>query len=255
MNPDDVGFIDAVRADAQTRVLGYLLSRGVGVGTDAFDPKRLHLFGYSSGALMAYRLAHAQPDVWSSVVAVAGGNGGRNTSTTTQWRFPPNPGGTFRISTYLAVGGDSTGVGVGDDTNPPGNPALDPATDTVEFNKSFAFQAALEAAGVPPIPAGGFAYRVRKANHTIKDYLVYNRSQFTDFNDVYASPTTFGSGLVGVTGQPTRSFREWTRPSTSPRVRVEWDTAMTHTNLASAGVNRWLTAAQVWAFMKSVPRP
>jgi hypothetical protein len=254
LDADDPGFVEALVDHAAGIVASYLSSRGVNPGSPpaVFDVKRKHLFGYSNGAFLALRCASVHTDVWSSVVVVAGANGAKSNAAATEYRFPPNGGvgvGTRRCSLWL-------NVGLADDTVRPGDVTLDPTADPDTFLPSYTDRDSLAAAGVPVPQRTNLAGHTRKANHTVRDYLLYQQAQFANFNTNYALPSASGSSLPGVTGANTRAYREWTRPSPNsdnPRVRLEFDSTMTHTNVT--GPNRWLTAASVWSFMKSVPRP
>lgn len=63
---DDEGLVNAVLADAEPFVADYLVSRGVTVpGGVVFDVKRYHLFGYSGGGILAFRVASLQVDRWA----------------------------------------------------------------------------------------------------------------------------------------------------------------------------------------------
>ncbi len=252
MDPNDVAFIADMIPHAEAILKNYLLSRGVLLGSPAvgFDTKRQHLFGYSSGALMACRLAGVQTDVWTSVVALAASNGARSYKDGTEYRYPPNtPGGTKRTSLWLAVGGL-------DGTNPAGpqsTPGGGSNPDTFKVSTDTA--AALALAGVAAPDDEKYAYAVRRAAWTVKDYLTYLKALFPNFGDDYASPKRLQPGLPGVIGS-LRTRREWASASDdNPLVRFDYDENMTHTNLFLPLLNRWMTAADVWAFMRSVERP
>ena len=57
-NPDHVGYIEALVQSIQT--------------THTVDPRRIHLVGYSNGGFMAHRLGCEKPELFASIISVAG---------------------------------------------------------------------------------------------------------------------------------------------------------------------------------------
>jgi poly(3-hydroxybutyrate) depolymerase len=256
MNPDDLATIVAMVDHAEGLIKNFLLSRGVTLGSPAvaFDVKRRHLFGYSSGALMALNLAGLWTNTFASVVALAGANGAKSFQSGTEYRYPPSLGtGTQQTSLWLAVGGADT-------TNPPGSDAAPGPGNADTFTFSGEMKLALQDAGVPANEAQIYSYAVRKAVWTVQSYLDYLERLFVapnDFPNNYLAPKADGT-LPGVNNTLTRNYRMWARPldpTNNPRVWFDYDTAMTHKNLLEQGKNRWMTPTNVWAFMKSVAKP
>jgi poly(3-hydroxybutyrate) depolymerase len=253
-DPNDLAFLTVMLDHAETLVKEFLVSRGVTLGTPAlgFDPKRKHLFGYSSGALMAFTWANSSVNTFASVVALAGANGAKSWQGATEYRYPPNGvGSNVQMSLWLAVGGL-------DPTNPPGTDAAPgPVTNPDQFTVSTTNKLALEAAGVPA-PGDTYAYSVRKAVWTVQDFLAQNRNAYPLFPNNYLAPKFPPATQSGVLGTQTRTYRLWARAAdvaNNPRVRFDYDTAMNHTNMVVDVVNRWMTAGDVWTFMKTAALP
>lgn len=71
---DDVGFVEAVRADA--------------IAHDNLDPKRIYLTGFSNGAMLAYRIAAEHAEDYAAVVAASGSISGTGRNGKPVYRIP-----------------------------------------------------------------------------------------------------------------------------------------------------------------------
>lgn len=100
--------INAMITHADGLVQNFFTDRGV--TRASFDVDRIHLFGYSNGALMAFRMAFKYPDKFASIYAVCGADGGRTYQFGTLQINKPNPLGTKKISLTLYVGGADQSV-------------------------------------------------------------------------------------------------------------------------------------------------
>ena len=231
--------IDAMITHASGLVQNYFTDRGV--TRASFDVDRMHLFGYSNGALMAFRLANSFPDKFASIYAICGTDGGRTYKSGALQINKPKSSGTKKISLTLYVGGNDRLI-------PPGTvgqvgvelPSTDP-------------KAWLVAHGLNPTEADENVVWLRTAYDTIKDFVDYNKGLIPTFNNNLGVPSVSWPNQVDVNGTLTRTSRVWRNGLVvNPAVNLIWDNVMGHTDATGAG--RYISAAIVFDIFKVHPR-
>jgi predicted esterase len=236
----DVGFIKAV-IEAVDGMLQARLET-LGVKRRAIDADRRFLFGYSMGGMMAYKLAHAIPGAFAALWVMAGAIGGRSregyTDTVTN-----TPSGSSSVS-LVHHHGDL------DDVVPPG-PRNDRSGREVSTHVPDLY-------ALTGMPAAEIPLRKTSFRHlgtAIAAYKLHNNCEDAAYFDA-SDPDASTTSAPDVTGGATSLklvFRQ-AGNAVNPEVIVYRDPTLGHTGLTTAGPNRYVTAADVWAFFKQHPR-
>lgn len=181
-----------------------------------FDADRRHLFGYSNGGMMAYRLVHELPDVFASLWVMAGAIGGRAHEGLTPTVFNA-PVGRHSVSLFAHHGELDTIVPPGPDEDPTvrvqptWTPLPDPYAET----------------GMPAAEIPRYTGSVRTLSAAVTAYRLHN--------DCGPSPT---AALNEPSVDPNATSRRFTFTHASgaanPEVIVYRDGGMTHSNFDTA---------------------
>ncbi len=259
---DDVGFIEAAR-DAMDNKLRSALGAAAGdlpkdfpwqivsaklpsgevvqkliSSISVFDPDRRFLFGYSNGAMLAYRLVSQMPNHWAALWAMSGTCGGKPnvTASTGNDRVINLPeDGTLltHAVSLFAHHGDA------DKTVPPG--------DWGEAD--FAYQS-------PQFPDPGYLTYAIAGFPTALDYrpgylpLSQASRGYRAYNNLQGeSPFRQRAGLGGASTAQSKSWPDGENPDDfNPVVVIYRDPQMEHTGFTDEKSNRYFFEKDVWRF-------
>jgi len=265
---DDVGFIKAARDAMNTKLRWALGQAAAGLpddfpwelvaaktptgaetaavaAIDLFDPERRFLFGYSNGAMLAYRLVSQMPDHWAALWAMAGTCGGKpNVGVSTDGDRVVNlpTTGLYGVSLFAHHGDQDTTV-------PPG-----------AWNEAdFVYQS-------PQDPDPGYQIYANAGFRTALDYLPGYLPLMQAGRGYRALNNREGESVfrrgVGLAGASTAQSISWpdgeNLDDSNPTVCVYRDSTMTHTNFTVSKSSRYFFEKDVWRFFnrhRRVVRP
>jgi predicted esterase len=236
----DVSFIQAAIAAVEEMLQRKL--DDLGVSRRAIDADRRFLFGYSMGGMMAYKLAHEIPDYFAALWVLAGAYGGRSheglTGTVTN-----DPQGSSSVSLFAHHGEL-------DDVVPPG-----PQQDKSGREQGTHLPDLYALTGMPAADIPLRKSSMRHLAAAIEAYKLHNDCEATAYFDPLGidGSTTTAPDVNGTATSLKFVFRRADN-APNPEVIVYRDPLMDHVNLTAAGLNRYVTAADVWSFFKSHPR-
>ena len=236
---DDIAFLRAAYDEVRDMLLAALAV--IGSDRQPIDRNRVHLFGYSDGAMMAYKAVSAIPNFFASLWVMSGAIGGMSDNlitavTTTNAPVPPAGGGApIGVSLFIHHGEL-------DVTVPPGA-----VGDPVTLVLSQTSYDELVDASFNPLRAFMYAIYYRSVQAAFDEYEAYNLSAGA------AVPYT----LV-VPGQPDGAGTFLSTLTTIgvglPQVHEYRDPTMTHDNYHDPGRVQYKTTADVWAWFKIHPK-